>query len=271
MKVFPDWFSKNAQTYWTEALTNWSRSGVDFSGIWLDMNECSSFCEGSCGSDADLSNTTVPFLLPGEPGNPVTDYPEGWVRAFFPESHILTAKFFRYNATVSGPSGNITVDGVPTFGAGSSSSTLSKRGLGAGDQDGVQINMPPYAIHNGESLRYLRSRQICVDTTTRLRRSIYAYNCDQCYTRGWAGGTRRSQSLGSHGREDDPSSAVTAPAQEKTFPDQPLNVRQFRKVDGPLARGQLQQVAVYVLQHPGSLAIPVVPDSVRRCGYVRFQ
>ena len=192
--------------------------------------------------------------------------------SIFSGSHILTAKIFRYNATVSGPSGNITVDGVLTFGAGSTSSTLSKRGLGAGDQDGVQINMPPYAIHNGESFcAILRSRQICADTTTRLRRSIFAYNCDQCYTRGWAGGTRRSQSLGSHGREGDPSSAVTAPAQEKTFLDQPLNVRQFRKVDGPLARGQLQQVAIHVLQHPGCLAVPVVPDSVRRCGYVRFQ
>lgn len=45
--VFPDWFSPNAEQYWTEALTNWSLSGVDFSGIWLDMNEISSFCDGS--------------------------------------------------------------------------------------------------------------------------------------------------------------------------------------------------------------------------------
>lgn len=45
--VFPDWFAENAQKYWTEALTNWSNSGVEFSGIWLDMNEASSFCDGS--------------------------------------------------------------------------------------------------------------------------------------------------------------------------------------------------------------------------------
>ncbi|TCD60713.1 hypothetical protein EIP91_009634 [Steccherinum ochraceum] len=129
--VFPDWFSKNAQTYWTEALTNWSRSGVDFSGIWLDMNEVSSFCQGSCGSGIDISNTTAPFLLPGTPGNLVADYPEG------------------YDATTSGPSGNITVNGTSTFGAGNASSTLTKRGQGAGGEDNVNLNAPPYAIHNG--------------------------------------------------------------------------------------------------------------------------
>ena len=37
--------------YWTEALTNWSNAGLEFSGIWLDMNEVSSFCNGSwCGA-----------------------------------------------------------------------------------------------------------------------------------------------------------------------------------------------------------------------------
>ena len=46
-KVFPDWFQKNTQQWWTDALRNWSAAGVEFSGIWLDMNEASSFCDGS--------------------------------------------------------------------------------------------------------------------------------------------------------------------------------------------------------------------------------
>ncbi|KIP03540.1 glycoside hydrolase family 31 protein [Phlebiopsis gigantea 11061_1 CR5-6] len=130
--VFPDWFAPNAQQYWTEALTNWSKAGVEFSGIWLDMNEASSFCDGSCGTGVDISNTSVPFLLPGVPGNLVSDYPEG------------------YNATISGPSGNITVNGTLTYGVGvDSTSALSKRGIGAGNQTGVDLNTPPYAIHNG--------------------------------------------------------------------------------------------------------------------------
>lgn len=47
MQVFPDWFHKNTQQWWTEALRNWSAAGIEFSGIWLDMNEASSFCDGS--------------------------------------------------------------------------------------------------------------------------------------------------------------------------------------------------------------------------------
>ena len=45
--VFPDWFSSNAQEFWNEALKNWSDLGIEYSGIWLDMNEASSFCDGS--------------------------------------------------------------------------------------------------------------------------------------------------------------------------------------------------------------------------------
>ncbi|KAI0778948.1 glycosyl hydrolases family 31-domain-containing protein [Trametes elegans] len=120
--VFPDWFANHTAAFWAEALKNWTDLGVEFSGIWLDMNEASSFCVGSCGSSADLSNTSTPFILPGKPGNPVTGYPEG------------------YDPIVSGPSGNITVNGT---------STLRKRGIGAGNQIHVDLNDPPYAIHNG--------------------------------------------------------------------------------------------------------------------------
>ncbi|KAJ7610198.1 glycosyl hydrolases family 31-domain-containing protein [Roridomyces roridus] len=116
----------------------WSQSGIEFSGIWLDMNEATSFCDGSCGSGIDISNTSVPILLPGAPGNLVTDYPEG------------------YNATISGPSGNLTINGTLTF-TDDSFSSLSKRGIGAGNQTGIDINAPPYAIHNGESSLYSSS------------------------------------------------------------------------------------------------------------------
>ncbi|EKM60281.1 glycoside hydrolase family 31 protein [Phanerochaete carnosa HHB-10118-sp] len=130
--VFPDWFANNTQQYWTEALTNWSGLGIEFSGIWLDMNEASSFCDGSCGTGADLSNTTVPFFLPGMPGALVTDYPEG------------------YNVAVWGPSGNMTINGTLTYDVNTTTgSALARRGVGAGNQTGVDLNTPPYAIHNG--------------------------------------------------------------------------------------------------------------------------
>ncbi|KAJ7692931.1 glycosyl hydrolases family 31-domain-containing protein [Mycena rosella] len=128
--VFPDWFAPNTLGWWTEALRNWSASGIEFSGIWLDMNEASSFCDGSCGTGIDISNTSTPFLLPGVPGNFVTDYPEG------------------YNATISGTSGNITVNGTLTYGATAPGAALSARGVGAANQSDVDLNAPPYAIHN---------------------------------------------------------------------------------------------------------------------------
>ncbi|KAF7314145.1 Glycoside hydrolase family 31 protein [Mycena chlorophos] len=144
--VFPDWFAPNALTWWTEGLKNWSDAGVEFGGIWLDMNEASSFCDGSCGSGIDISNTSVPFLLPGVPGNLITQYPEG------------------YNATLWGPSGNITVNGTLTYDNTppddtSAQTALVARGIGAGNESlsFVDINTPPYAIHNGAIFLSLRS------------------------------------------------------------------------------------------------------------------
>lgn len=46
-QVFPDWFATKAQRWWTQLLSDWFTAGVQFSGIWLDMNEVSSFCDGS--------------------------------------------------------------------------------------------------------------------------------------------------------------------------------------------------------------------------------
>ncbi|KAI8969691.1 glycosyl hydrolases family 31-domain-containing protein [Trametes punicea] len=133
--VFPDWFANNTRTLWTEGLRNWSDAAVNFSGIWLDMNEPSSFCIGSCGTGANLTAATIPTMFfPGEPGNLVTDYPEG------------------YNATIWGPSGNITINGTLTFGNQSFSSVPSKRGLGAAAEAGVDLNNPPYALHNADGL-----------------------------------------------------------------------------------------------------------------------
>ncbi|THU98207.1 hypothetical protein K435DRAFT_777589 [Dendrothele bispora CBS 962.96] len=138
--VFPDWFSNTTQDWWTEALLNWSLSGIEFSGIWLDMNEIASFCTGSCGTGANLSNTTVDHIFPGNPGNPVLDYPEC------------------YDSSVWGPSGNVSINGTLTFGcdpAISSSAPTSKRDfvneepLAVQSSEDFDVNTPPYAIHNG--------------------------------------------------------------------------------------------------------------------------
>ncbi|KAJ6533997.1 glycoside hydrolase family 31 protein [Mycena vulgaris] len=148
--VFPDWFANKTQQWWTESLKNWSDGGVEYSGIWLDMNEISSFCLGSCGTGADLNNTAIPVILPGDPGGEVTDYPE-WQDYF--AAHRRSSTYclvdFSYNSSISGLSGNITVNGVSTCTNSSSlPPTFVKRSSGAKAEPGVNLNAPPYAIHN---------------------------------------------------------------------------------------------------------------------------
>ncbi|KAI0329127.1 hypothetical protein GY45DRAFT_1325358 [Cubamyces sp. BRFM 1775] len=144
--VFPDWFANNTPALWTEALRNWSNSGVNYSGIWLDVNEPSSFCIGSCGTGANLTAATIPTMFfPGTPGNLVTEYPEG------------------YNATIWGPSGNITINGTLTFGNHSASNSLSKRGLGAAADPDANLNSPPYALHNADG--FLSTHTVSTNAT----------------------------------------------------------------------------------------------------------
>lgn len=130
--VFPDWLAPNVQLWWKEALRNWTTLGVEFSGLWLDMNEPKSFCDGQCLPVNGRPISSPSIVLPGDPGNLVTEYPEG------------------YNAAVSGPSGNITVNGSLTYGAGVQ---MSENNLN-GDNDALFTRLTtsssgtPYAIHN---------------------------------------------------------------------------------------------------------------------------
>lgn len=64
--VFPDFFHPNASKYWDE-MFDILYEDVEFDGIWLDMNEGSSFCDGECpGFYASPEKT---LKLPYTPGN----------------------------------------------------------------------------------------------------------------------------------------------------------------------------------------------------------
>nr|XP_019004572.1 alpha-glucosidase [Kwoniella mangroviensis CBS 8507]OCF68033.1 alpha-glucosidase [Kwoniella mangroviensis CBS 8507] len=91
------WFNPKMQQVWTEAFYNLSQV-VDFDGIWLDMNEPSSFVDGSAtNSTIPIEDTTV--VPPNyTPQAPPVDFPEG------------------YWPNISGYSGNITVNGTLTYG-----------------------------------------------------------------------------------------------------------------------------------------------------------
>ncbi len=45
--TFVDFLHPNATTYWMDML-NVLYKKVQFSGIWLDMNEYANFCDGTC-------------------------------------------------------------------------------------------------------------------------------------------------------------------------------------------------------------------------------
>lgn len=47
--VYPDWFQGTAQTdIWWRTLLMYFRQSIKFDGIWLEMNEIESFCDGPC-------------------------------------------------------------------------------------------------------------------------------------------------------------------------------------------------------------------------------
>jgi alpha-glucosidase len=83
MTVFPDFVGAvlngtGALTWWANEIAEYFKE-IQFDGIWIDMSEVSSFCVGSCGSgNLTLNPVHPPFSLPGEPGNIVYGYPEGF-------------------------------------------------------------------------------------------------------------------------------------------------------------------------------------------------
>lgn len=89
--VYPDWHHSEAANYWANELVIWYEK-VKFDGVWYDMGEVSSFCVGSCGSqNRTLNPAHPPFKLPGEPGNMVFEYPEGFERTNATEAASASA------------------------------------------------------------------------------------------------------------------------------------------------------------------------------------
>ncbi|EFQ30814.1 glycosyl hydrolase family 31 [Colletotrichum graminicola M1.001] len=135
--VFPDWVGavlNGSRTFewWKSELVAWYQK-VTFDGIWIDMSEVSSFCVGSCGSgNLTLNPAHPPFSLPGEPGNEVLQYPEGFGRTNSTEA-----------AAVSSLSSSLAA-ATP-----SSSSTATSYYLRTTPTPGVRnVNYPPYVIDN---------------------------------------------------------------------------------------------------------------------------
>ncbi|KAJ1668223.1 hypothetical protein IW140_000473 [Coemansia sp. RSA 1813] len=69
--VLPDWFSKNANSWWGGELTRFL-SELPLDGLWIDMNEPSTFCTGSCGSGRPADEVPpYPWEIPSQPHRPL--------------------------------------------------------------------------------------------------------------------------------------------------------------------------------------------------------
>jgi alpha-glucosidase len=107
---------------------------VPYSGFWIDMNEVSSFCIGSCGSkNLTLNPVHPPFALPGEPGNRIYEYPEGFNITNGTEARSASSAASSQAAETSTASSNPT----------------STSYLRTTPTPGVRnVNHPPYVIDN---------------------------------------------------------------------------------------------------------------------------
>ena len=128
--VFPDWHSDQAVPWWINEMSMWHEN-ISFDGIWIDMSEVSSFCVGSCGSTLRPENPVAPpFILPGEAGNLILQYPEN---------------FNVTNSTEAATASSLSA----SQSSATASSTTTTSYLRTTPTPGVRnVNYPPYVINN---------------------------------------------------------------------------------------------------------------------------
>lgn len=107
---------------------------VPFDGFWVDMTEVASFCVGSCGTgNVTLNPAHPPFALPGEEGNRIYSYPEGF------NITNATEASSALSASSSQAAKTSTTAGTPT----------STRYLRTTPTPGQRnVNHPPYVINH---------------------------------------------------------------------------------------------------------------------------
>ena len=135
--VFPDWLPESgALDWWAKEMATW-HGNVNFSGIWIDMSEVSSFCVGSCGSkNLSLNPAHPPFGLPGELYNVIYDYPEAFNVTNATEASSAAV------ASASQSSASAKASPTPTV-------TTSPDYLRTTPTPGVRnVNHPPYVINH---------------------------------------------------------------------------------------------------------------------------
>ncbi|KAJ9069283.1 hypothetical protein DSO57_1020094 [Entomophthora muscae] len=102
--VFPDWFAPNTQQWWTQHIATFMND-VPIDGLWIDMNEPSSFCTGSCGSN----RTGIP-PYPWKDPNYNPDVPQD-----FPEPNYAIHNYYGNLSAKTAPTNARHFGGVTEF------------------------------------------------------------------------------------------------------------------------------------------------------------
>ncbi|KIW19190.1 hypothetical protein PV08_03484 [Exophiala spinifera] len=137
--VFPDWLTSAAHAWWKNQMVIWHQK-IPIDGAWIDMSEVSSFCVGSCGTgNLSLNPVHPPFKLPGEPGNIIYDYPEGF------NLTNATQAASAASASQSQADATLTASSTTVNSASSSSTSYLRTTPTAGVRN---VNHPPYVINN---------------------------------------------------------------------------------------------------------------------------
>jgi len=150
--VFPDFLVSQAQHFWTEQFLAFHKL-IAYDGFWLDVNDATSFCTGSCGEGLISENPIhVPFALPGDPNTSVAvdyRYPESFNVTNATEAASASAAMMSQSSAYPTPS----VTPTPTVGR-----TLATAGV-------RNLTFPPYAINNFLPGHSLRKQVVSPDAT----------------------------------------------------------------------------------------------------------
>lgn len=130
--VWPDFLHNATQDFWTNEMLLYHEQ-LAFDGWWLDINDLSSWCTGSCGTGRLADQPVhVPFKLPGEPGQINYDYPEAFDQTNATEAASASAASASQASAYPTPT---TTVGTATVGF--TSATPGVR----------NITFPPYALN----------------------------------------------------------------------------------------------------------------------------
>lgn len=169
--VFPDFLADNITSYWNDQFSTWHEK-IPFDGIWLDMNEVSSFCVGSCGTGkVDTNPVHPPFAV----GDKQTDFPEGFQKSNSSEYQSILLYISSLSAaTASSSSASASATILVNSNVSDPSSSISSAAVSSSSETeywntlapGVgNINYPPYVINNDQGNHDLATHAVSPNAT----------------------------------------------------------------------------------------------------------